>query len=207
MENLGKIFGSNDRVKIMRMFLFNEASSFDIDDVAERSMIKSAEARKELSLLLKIGFLKKKTFTKKIAKKPTKKNPKPGFKSVKKNGWVLNHKFSLVKPLHTLLTDSDLIDEKGLVSSFRKAGNIKLIALSGLFMRDFDRKLDLLIIGDKMKRNQLDKEIKKIESEVGRELSYALFSSDEFAYRMSMYDKLIRDVLENKHKTLVNKIL
>ncbi len=207
MENLGKIFGSNNRVKIMRLFLFNESTAFDIDDVTKRSMIKSPAARKEIALLLKIGFIKKKTFTKKIAKKASKRNPNPGFKSIKKNGWILNHKFSLVNPLHVLLTDSELINEKGLVTRFRKTGNIKFIALSGLFVRDSERKLDILVVGDKVKRNILNKEIIKLESEIGRELSYALFDSKEFNYRISMYDKLIRDVLENDHKRLVNKIL
>ena len=194
MESLGKIFGSNNRVKIMRLFLFNQSDIFDIDDIALRSLVKKTDARKELSMLSKIGFLKKKTFIKKIIRKQT-------------VGWVLNNKFDLSEPLKTLLIDSELIREKDLITRIKKTGTIKLLALSGLFVKDNNRKLDILIVGDRLKRTLLEKEISKIESEIGRELSYAIFETEEFNYRIKMYDKLIRDIIENEHKMLVNKIL
>lgn len=207
MESLGKIFGSNNRVKIMRLFLFNAEAVFDIDDIALRSLIKLDQARKEINLLVKIGFLKKKSFSKKIPKKATKKNQNPGFKRVQKKGWTLNRSFKLVNPLHTLLTDSELINEKEMLKKFKKTGTIKLIVLSGLFMRDEDRKLDILVVGDKIKRNLLVKEITKLESEIGCELAYAIFDTNEFKYRMSMYDKLVLDVINNEHRFLINKII
>jgi hypothetical protein len=41
---------------------------------------------------------------------------------------------------------------------------------------------------------------------VGKELRYAFFSTDEFKYRMSMYDKLVRDILDYPHKVLLDKL-
>jgi hypothetical protein len=64
----------------------------------------------------------------------------------------------------------------------------------------------MLIVGDSLKREVLEKEIVTLESEIGRELSYAVFETKEFNYRITMYDKLIRDVLENKHSLIINKI-
>lgn len=207
MESLGKIFGSNNRVKIMRLFLFNETDVFDIDDVVSRSLLKKVDARKEIVMLAKIGFLKEKTFSKKITKKGKGKNSKTQISRKQTKGWVLDTKFDLAEPLRSLLIDSELVREKDLISRIKKTGTIKLLALSGLFLRDENRKLDLLIVGDKLKRNLLEKEITKLESEIGRELSYAIFDGSEFKYRIKMYDKLIRDVIENDHKMLVNKIL
>ena len=66
MEHLGKIFGSPYRVKIMRLFLFNEKDVFDIDDIVVRSMVKRPDVRKELSMLTKIGFLEKKLLQKRF---------------------------------------------------------------------------------------------------------------------------------------------
>ena len=206
MESLGKIFSSAHRVKIMRLFLFHESEAFDIEEVVNRSMVKRPDARKELTMLTKIGFLKKKSFSKKVPNKATKKNPNPGFKRVKKQGWVLNMKFDLVMPLRELLINSELVKEKDLIKKFKKVGKLTFLALSGLFVRDDNRKIDILIVGEKLKKDQLAKEVLTLESEIGRELSYAVFDTQEFNYRISMYDKLIRDVLENEHQLLLNKI-
>ncbi len=206
MESLGKIFGSNNRVKIMRLFLFNESTAFDIDDITQRSRVKKDQARKEITMLLKIGFLKKKQFSKKLLVPTKKKDTKPTYKTVKKQGWVLNKKFRLIQPLQTLLLDSELVHEKEMVKRLRKAGTISLLVLSGIFTKDDNRKLDILIVGKKLKRDILAKEISIIESEIGRELRYTFFTESEFKYRLSMYDKLVRDVIENEHIRLIHNI-
>jgi hypothetical protein len=206
MESLGKIFGNKHRVKIMRLFLFNASTPFDAEDVSTRSKVKLLDARKELTMLMKIGFLKKKSFSIKLQKPIKKKDIKATFKTIKKNGWVLNTKFDLIRPLQMLLLDSELINEKEMVKRLKKGGSLKLLLLSGLFTRDDERKLDILIVGNKLKKDVLEKEIKIIESEIGRELRYASFDESEFNYRVSMYDKLIRDILEHDHKKLVNQL-
>ena len=206
MEALGKIFGSNHRVKVMRLFLFNNTLPFDIDDIASRTKVRKPDLRKELAMLTKIGFIKKKVFFAKVEKKSRKKNAKPEFRSVKKQGWILNAQFKLIKPLQSLLLDSELIQEKDMIKKVKKAGAIKLLVLSGLFIRDDNRVIDILVVGNNIKRDVLNREMGIIESEIGRELSYAFFDETEFQYRMSMYDKLVRDILENDHRLLINKI-
>jgi hypothetical protein len=61
-------------------------------------------------------------------------------------------------------------------------------------------------VGDGVKKAKLDSIIKSVEAEVGKELRYAFFSTDEFKYRMSMYDKLVRDILDYPHKVLLDKL-
>jgi len=204
MESLGKFFGSILRVKIMRLFLFNESTPFDIDDIVNRARVKKPEARKELTMLTKAGFLKKKNFTKKILKTAAKKNSEPTYKKVKLTGWVLNTRFDLMKPLKQLLVGSELIKEKDLLKRIKKSGSIKLLILSGLFTRDSDRKLDMLIVGEKIKKEILEKELAIIESEIGHEIRYAFFTQEEYTYRISMYDKLVRDVMEYDRITVLD---
>ena len=134
------------------------------------------------------------------------KNAKPEYKSVRKEGYGINPRFDLLKPLQVLLVDSELIKSKELIKRIRKAGTIRLLILSGLFVRDENRKLDILIVGEKIKRDVLEKEITIIESEIGRELSYAFFDQKEFEYRLSMYDKLVRDIMENAHRRLIDTL-
>ncbi len=199
MEKLGKLFGSNARVKIMRLFLFNEAQAFDIDDIVEKSMVQKTDARKELQLLTKINFLKQKTFVKKTFLK----NGKTKKKTVK--GWVLNLKFDFIEKLRSLI-ESELIDEKKFLKKLKKTGILKFVTLSGLFLKDEDRKVDILIVGNNLKKDLLFREIKKLEAEIGQELSYAVFDVDEFQYRLDMNDKLVRDVMENKNYVLLDKL-
>jgi hypothetical protein len=206
MELLGKIFGSKHRVKIMRLFLFNENIPFDIKTVTLRSLVNTSDARKELNMLAKVGFLKKKSFLLKVQKPLRKKDTKPLYKMVKNQGWILDKKFKLISALQTLLLDSELINEKDMITRIKKSGTIKLLVLSGLFIEDSNRKLDILIVGNRMKKDILEKEISIIESEIGQELRYAFFDQEEFNYRMSMYDKLLRDVLENDHKKLIDTL-
>ncbi len=195
MELLGKIFGSNARVKIMRLFLFHENTFFTLDELVLRSMVKRPEVRKEINMLSKIGFLKKKKITKK------------GTRSSKRvDAWSFQKKFDLGDALKQLLIESELIKEKDIITRFKKAGNIKLFILSGIFMKDENRQLDILIVGNRLKREVLNREMKKLESEIGRELNYTFFDTKEFQYRMSMYDKLIRDIMENKKRILIDKI-
>ena len=155
-------------------------------------------------MLTKIGFLKKKKFSKKFLKPSRKKDAKPTFVKKEVSGWSLNKRFDLVAPLQMLLIETDLVNEKDLTKRIKKTGSIKMILLSGLFMRDDARKLDILIVGDRIKKDALEKEISIIESEIGHELRYTFFDKAEFDYRVSMYDKLIRDVLENEHISLLN---
>lgn len=206
METLGKIFGSDARVKIMRLFLFNKSQSFDIDDVADRSLVARPEVRKTLTALTKIGFLRRKEFTKKIPLRATKSNPQPGFRKKKVSGWTLDKSFDLIDPLSELLINSELVREKDLLARFKKIGSLQLCILSGLFVQRFDDEVDIFLVADRIKRDLLVKEVRKLESEIGRELSYAVFDTKEFLYRLSMYDKLARHVLENEHRVLLNKI-
>ena len=54
-----------------------------------------------------------------------------------------------------------------------------------------------------MKRNKIEEGVKKIEAEIGTELSYAVFDTKEFIYRINMYDKLVRDILDYPHEIVL----
>lgn len=206
MESLGKIFGSRNRVKMMRMFLFNPSLIFDFDEVVMRTRSKAPDIRTELNMLTSLGFLRKKKFVKKVSSLPTKKNPNPKIKKVQKTGWMLERKFEMAEPLRVLLLDSELVNEKDIAKGLKKAGTIKLLVLSGIFTRDVDRKLDVLIVGNSLKKDILEKEMAILESEIGRELRYAVFSVEEYQYRITMYDKLIRDIMDNRYITIIDTL-
>ena len=179
MEILGKILGNTSRVKIMRLFLQSKGKVFTKKDVTKRSRTDESVTRKEIKLLYNIGFLKKHS-----------------------SGWSLNTNFQYITQFEELLIKSGSIDRKSIIELFRKTGKIKLIIISGLFIKAEDTRVDILIVGDKLKQSKIEEGIKKIEAEMGIELAFVVFDTKEFVYRLDMYDKLVRDILDFPHEVI-----
>lgn len=198
MEILGKILGSVAKVKVMRLFLLNPEQGFEVSDVTDRSRINSSIARRMVSHLSAMDFIRKKAFTKDI------KNERTGkIKKKRAQGWFLNPEFPYIHELRQLLVEGDFFKHADLVKRFRPAGRIHLLVVSGIFLQHSGNRLDVLIVGDNLRRVAIQKAISVLESELGRELSYAVFDTNDFKYRVSMYDKLIRDVFDYPHERLI----
>ncbi|MCC7004705.1 hypothetical protein IT397_02190 [Candidatus Nomurabacteria bacterium] len=199
MKILEKLFGSDLRVKVLRLFLFNLNQPFDKEDVILRAKIKKSASDKEIKMLLKIGLIKRKVFYKEFIK---------GKDRVKRRvrGFVLNESFPHLSALQGLLIHTMPLSSGDIITRLGRAGKIKLVIVSGVFIQDWDSRVDMLIVGDSIKRSKLNEVVKIMESEIGKELRYAVFDTGDFNYRMSMYDKLIRDVLDYPHKILIDKI-
>jgi hypothetical protein len=201
MKELAKIFGSETRVKLMRLFLLNPEQIVDSEDIAKRLRIARTKGATEAKLLQNIGFLKKKTFFKDVIRR--------GKKAKKKTeGWYLNADFAYNTSLRGLLVEEEFLNKKELVRRLRPAGKIKLFVVSGIFMKekDMEKRVDMLIVGDNLRKNWIEDTIRKLEAEIGKELSYAVFDTTEFKYRVEMYDKLVRNILDFPHERLVDSL-
>jgi hypothetical protein len=212
MEILSKLFGGKGIVKILRLFLFNPEMGFESRDVAKRTRTESDIVRSELSTLEKIGFIEKKRFYKEVESSVltrrrsvrSRKEGKPARRRV--SGWFLNQDFAYLEELRALLIGSSPLAEDDIVRRIRKTGDIKVIIIGGVFLQHWDSRLDILIVADKPKEGQLTNVIKGIEAEIGREIRYAIFSTSDFQYRLSIYDRLVRDVLDYPHRAVVDRI-
>ncbi len=179
MEILSKLLGTPARVKLMRLFLLNQGKGFNNKEIIKRSRVSPSIVRKEISLLASVGFIKKRA-----------------------EEWHFNGAFKYTKEFERLLITSDTLDKELILNDFKKVGKLKLLLVSGLFIKKDDSRVDMLIVGDKLNKGKIEKEIKKLEAEIGKELVYALFDSKEFNYRLSMYDKLVRDILDFPHEII-----
>lgn len=177
----------------------NTTAGFDSKEVATRSKISSSATRRELSVLHSAQFIKRKAFIKEIQLKHGKTKKK------KTEGWGLNEKFPYSNELRLLLVDSNTMNRNELIKRFKPAGKIKLLVVAGIFTKDPESRLDLMIVGENLKRKIIELQIRNLEAELGRELSYAIFDTAEFAYRLDMYDKLVCDVLDYPHEMLVHQ--
>ena len=201
IEMLEKLFGSVAKVKIMRLFLFNVADSFDIKQISERAKVTASQARHEMGILEKIGLVKKRSFFKEV---------KVGRKKVvqrrRVSGWGFDETFEYVDPLRDLLAHVSGGRNRQLIQRLTRVGKLKLVIISGFFIQNWDSRVDLFVVADTIRRSTLENIVKTIESEVGREIRYAAFETPDFRYRLGVYDKLVRDVLDYEHETILDKL-
>ena len=184
MEILEKLLGGGARIRVMRLFLLNPEQVFERKEIAKRSMVKRPSLRRELSVLEKTRFLKKKG-----------------------KGYVMNTEFKYYIPMRDLLIGTEFLRKEELEKRFKPAGRVSLLLAAGIFINDPKSRLDLLIVGDRLKKGILEKIVKSIEADIGKELSYAVFDNADYVYRLSMYDKLVRDVLDFPHEVIIDKKL
>lgn len=167
----------------MRLFLLNKSKGFKNKDIVKRSRVTPAVVRQELKLLASVGFIKR--------------------RSQASLDWYFNSTFKYATQFEDLLVRTDSLNKETILHNFKKVGRVKLLVVSGVFIKNKDSRVDLLIVGDKMKRGKIEEGIRKLEAEIGVELVYAVFNTKEFIYRLNMYDKLVRDILDYPHEVLL----
>ncbi|MEX0919471.1 MAG: hypothetical protein WDZ64_01825 [Parcubacteria group bacterium] len=183
MKSVSHIFGGEAKVKIMRLFIFNPGQSFIASQVSRRAKVRSSTTRRELAILTKAGLVKRRT-----------------------KGFMLDSSYPYLSAVANFLIDATPITHKEIIKKVSRAGTIKLVLVSGVFIHDRDSRLDILIVGDHLSQAKLHSAISSIEAELGKELRYAAFETADFRYRVNVYDKLVRDILDDKHEKIMNKL-
>jgi len=188
-DPLEKLFGSQARVKLLRLFLFNPRHAFTLPEAAQRARIREREARREINLFLKAKVLKK-------VRRPAR---------ARGARFALNDEFEYRATLQQLLLNAQ---ERGedIYEALKRSGAIKLLILSGIFTDEWEGRLDLFIVGDRVKESKLRERIRRLESEIGKELRYTILSSEDFFYRLNMNDHLVRDVFDYPHRIVADRL-
>lgn len=200
METLERLFGSSARVKIMKFFLFNPEELVEKSDIAKKTKTSVTATQAELKLFCDIGLTKKRIFIKSTQLKNGK------TKKQKIQGYALNPMFKYLNNLKNLLINNEPFNHAEIAKKVGRAGKVRLIVISGIFIQDEDSRLDIFIVGDDMKDRAVKAVINKMESEIGKELRYSVFSTNDFKYRYSVCDRLVRDVFDYPHQIVVDRI-
>ncbi len=187
MEPLAKVFGSNARLKTLRLFIFNQSTAFTLVDVAQRTKLSKDVVRHELDELLTAGLLRKKG------------TQHPAH-------YQTNVRFEQLDALDTFIRDTTSVRPQSIIAALKRAGALRLVALSGLFTGIIESQIDLLVVGDLLDERTLASVVHSLEAELGREIRYAAFSTADFRYRLGVYDRLLRDVFDYPHRLLIDKI-
>jgi len=194
MDVLNTVFGGKTHVRIMRLFLLNP------DRVYELSAIESASAGtrrmvlRELAAFEKAGLVKRKKFYKEGT-----------HKRIPAYGWTLNNSFMYLVPLRNMLVNGVILHSRNVAKRLSRGGTLKLVVLAGIFIHNWDNRVDLLVVGDKLRKGILKRVMHSMESEIGRELHYSILTTADFQYRLSIGDRLVRDVFDFPHQIILNK--
>jgi hypothetical protein len=119
--------------------------------------------------------------------------------------YSLNPNFEYLVSLQNLILNTPIRGQE-IYERINAAGIIKLLVTSGIFTGQSDVSLDLLIVGDRIKDRILKDKLRILESEIGRELRYTYFSTEEFFYRLNINDRLVRDVFDFPHDIIFDRL-
>ena len=187
MERLARLFGSSARLKMLRLFVFNQEASFTLPELLERLKLSKEATRRELGDLLSIGLVRR----------------KKGSAMVR---YQVNPRFEHLTALNAFVRETTSVRSKEIIAALKRAGTLRLVALSGHFTGILEPQIDLLVVGDRLEERILARAVRALEAELGREIRYASFATADFRYRLGVYDRLLRDVFDYPHRLLINKI-
>ena len=185
MNILEKLFGSQARVRLIRIFYLNPSKILNKKEFSKMAKISSRAASKEIKFLSSLNFVKK----------------------IGKKGFILSETFPLFSALRHLVITASPASRENILSFFKKFRKIRLVCIGGVFMDSVSNEsIDLLIVGNGIKRSILEKFIKNLEPDVGKEINWTILSLSEFNDRVAMHDKFLRDFFDSPNECLINKI-
>lgn len=202
--------GNPARAKLVRVFIFNQgaqAQPLTLAQIAKRSGTSTQAAGREIRNLEKIGIVKRvKTparQTKKTVKIAKRKASNPAARN--EITWVINSEFKHLRALSSFVHEVSPVKYENIINTLKNSGRLATIVVSGCFMGDSTRPVDIIIVADNLNEARLLHAIQSLETSFGREIRYASFSPTEFRYRLTIQDRLIRDTLDYPHKVLLDR--
>jgi hypothetical protein len=204
MQELGKLFGSEERVKIIRLFLSDTNDFFLPEEISKTTKIKEELIKKELIILEKSGLLKKIKEKYALGDEDTKNTKQIKIKEY--ICYTVDKNFRFLSALSGLMFDFKNANKDVLLERFKTIGRTKYMMLSGVFTGDEKSRCDILYVGESIKKNIADKLMLDLQAEVGKKLNILILDIEEFDYRYKMFDRLVRDSLKDNKIVLVNKL-
>ena len=141
-------------------------------------------------------------------KKRTRKKPAARAQRFSGKKYILTPDFEFLYELQDLILKSSPAQRDRMVRNINRLGRIKLAVISGIFLNKEQTEVgaDLLIVGDDIDRRKLKNFLINLEAEIGKEISFAMMDKEEFNYRLAMFDRFTRTMIEGPHDKLINKL-
>lgn len=196
-DALALLFGNGARIKLLRFFLFSQEERFTIEDIARRARLVRRTARTEINILERAGVIKKSVIN--VAQEGKKTKIKTTFYGCDKS-------FSFLFQLHTFLAETAPINATTVLTHIKKVGKVDVVAMAGIFVREPDQNVDLLIAMKGPQVSKVEVAIKSMEADIGTNIRFMLLETEDLQYRLGMYDKHTRDIFDYSHEILIDRI-
>lgn len=186
-----QLFGSKTRVKLLQLFYSNPNRSFYVREITRKIDEQINSVRRELANLLSIGIISSDTNNNRLY-------------------YEVNQDYEYYTPLSAIFGNGVMpsieegVKKESPAQSMKGIGNVELALFTGQFTRDESSGIDLMIVGD-INPTQVAKYVSEMESEEGKEIRYAVMTTEEFKYRLQINDRFLSMVLGSKIQVLVDK--
>jgi len=186
------LFGSKTRVKLLHLFLNNPGESFYVREITRLIGEQINSVRRELANMLNVGIILSDSADNKLY-------------------YEINQRYEYYVPLRAIFADEKVeIPSVGVIeqkpdwaSQLVDMGGVRIAIAAGVLVKGSTSTIDMLIVGD-VQQAKLKNLIKMVEKAESREINYASMDYDEFYYRLSVRDRFIIEILNNKHSVLID---
>jgi hypothetical protein len=184
------LFGSKTRVKLLHLFLNNPGKAFYVREITRLIGEQINSVRRELSNMLDVGIITSKNTDNKLY-------------------YEVNQRYDFYVPLRAIFADqkSEPLKKDAKSTEWQKTikelTGLRVAVIAGVLVDGSASGVDLLLVGD-LPEKKVQDVIHLIEAAEGRELAYSILTYDEFYYRLSVRDRFINDILNNKHAVLTD---
>ncbi len=119
----------------------------------------------------------------------------------------INLECPLRKAITNMILDAIPRSSERVIEQVQSLPRLKTVLLSGFFVDAFNAQspIDMILIFDKVP-GQVADTVSELERDLGRDLQYAALDEEDFKYRHSIGDRLIRDVLDFDHIVAMDKM-
>lgn len=193
-----ELLGNALRVKLVRLFV-HSSDGYTQQEVQTRIGGSTRSVNREALVLKKMRLIVRGTSEREKGK---------SGKMTKVAVWKYNVNHEHAATLSAFVRDTTPAARHSVLDKLRGAGRLRLVIATGALTAHDQQmgRADLLIVGDSLNERKLSRALKNIESESGREITYAQFSVPEFKYRFDVYDRLVRDVIDYPHTILLDTL-
>ncbi|SRR3989339_119290 len=194
---LEHFFGSKTRLLLLKIFFRSPDQAFYVRELSRLTERQLNAVRREIMNLEKIGLIKGVPFNEITTHE--------AVGTGRSKYYRLDSNSLLYPELKALLLKAEIGEERHLVEMLKnKAGSIKLLLLTGIFLQEKETSTDLLIVG-KIKPLTVARLVKDYENELGKVVRYTIFDEREFRDRREIGDKFLYSLFEARHLSVVDE--
>jgi Fe2+ or Zn2+ uptake regulation protein len=213
---IDQLFGSKTRVKLLKFFFSNQEEEFFVRELTRLLDEQINSIRRELINLADAGVVKSIEKENKVFYRLNKEgdmyegldkilSPKvvadtTNAKAVKAGKVVadpgVEKKGIVVKDAKLKLVKDELSEIEG----------VKMVAVSGVLLKNASKGVDLLVVGDLKDDNELKDKVKGIEAKLNKTLNFASLSEENYRYRIKINDRFIMSFIQSKNEVLLDNL-